>query len=157
MVLHVARGVGSAAGSQARVLAAVVPAGLVARAAAVSQADGEGGVAVAHTHAHRAVLEYLARLVTGARGAAVTVGEAHAWVRAVAGDASAVRGAMLITCALGVFRCTLQLATFAQHESALTDAHGSVSVHLAAFVAATQLDGPVAGVVALLCLQVARE
>lgn len=150
VVLHVAGCVVGTAGCQTGILAAVVPAGLVAWAAAVSQADGQGGVAVAYAHAHRPVFEYLARLVPRARARATGVS-------AAAGNAGAVRGALFVPDAFGVFGRALQLAAFAQHEAALADAHGTVSVHLAPLVTVTELHRAVARVVALVCLQVAGE
>jgi hypothetical protein len=110
-----------------RVNALVALAGQVRRAASVSQADEERRVAVLCADAHRLVLDHLARLallawVVGARTLAGAV------------DAGRVGRALVIGHALRAARCARDLSGFADSESRLADANGTVVSHLASLV-----------------------
>ena len=147
MIFHDTGSVARADLAFTRVLALQVDAGLGAGAAAVLQADGDGGVAARGADADRLVVQHLALLALAAQPRPV------ARVDAAAGLAALVTGTLLTGAALHLAAGAREHARLVHHEAVLALAGGLVAGHLAHLVLVAAEPG--AGVVALLGLPAA--
>lgn len=130
VLLHVTGGISRTGGVSAWVHAAIVAARQVWRAATVSQANGEGRIAVFGANAHRTVVQDIAGLIGRARSFVAYV----TGILAFAVDAGRVRGAIEVPRAGERVGGAGQLADLVHHEAVFANAHRLVTTHLTPLV-----------------------
>lgn len=153
VLLHVTGGISRTGGVSAWVHAAIVAARQVWRAATVSQANGEGGIAVLCAYADGTVVQDVAGFFSRARLFLSHVTR----VLAFPVHARGVRRAVEVPGARQRVRGARQLADLVHHETVFAHAHGPVVPHLAPLVHLARVSGAEARVTALAGASVARQ
>lgn len=154
VLLHVTGGISRTGGVTAWVHAAIVAARQVWRAATVSQANGEGGIAVLCAYADGTVVEDVAGLI--GRAGPVSLKDV-ARVLAFAVDARGVRRAIEVSGTGERVGGAGQLADLVHDEPVFADAGGPVVPHLAPLVHVARVTGAETGVTTLAGSRVTRE
>lgn len=153
VLLHVTGGISRTGRVSAWIHAAIVAARQVWRAATVSQANGEGGIAVFGANAHGTMVQDIAGFI----------GRARSFVSHVTGiltfsvDARGVRGTIKVPRAGKRVGCAGQFPNFVDHEAVFANAHRFVIPHLTPLVDLAGIPGAQTRVAALACLRVAGE
>lgn len=130
VLLHVTGGISRTGGVSAWVHAAIVAARQVWRAATVSQANGEGGIAVFGANAHGTMVQDIAGFI----------GRARSFVSYVTGiltlpvDARGVRRAIKVPRAGERVRGAGQFSNLVDHEAVFANARGLVIPYLTSLV-----------------------
>lgn len=154
VLLHVTGGISRTGGVSAWVHAAIVAARQVWRAATVTQANGEGGIAVFGANAHGTVVQDLAGFIGVARSFFVT----HVTgILAFPVDARGVRGTIVVPRAGERVGGAGQLPDLVHHEAVFAHAHRLVAPHLTPLVDLAGVPRTQTWVAALACLRVAGE
>lgn len=153
VLLHVTGGISRTGRVSAWVHAAIVAARQVWRAATVSQANGEGGIAVFGANAHGTVVQDITGLI----------GRTWSFVSHVTGiltfpiDARGVRGTIEIPRTSKRVRSASQFPNFVDYEAVFANAHRFVIPHLTPLVDFAGIPRTQTRIAALACLRVARE
>lgn len=130
VLLHVTGGISRTGGVSAWVHAAIVAARQIWRAATVSQANGEGGIAVLCAYADGTVVQDIAGFVSRARPFLSHVTR----ILAFPIDARGVRRTVEVPRASQRVGRASQLADLVHDESVFAYAHGPVVPHLASLI-----------------------
>lgn len=153
VLLHVTGGISRTGGVSAWVHAAIVAARQVWRAATVSQANGEGRIAVFGANAHGTVVQDIAGFI----------GRTRSFVSYVTGiltfavDARCIRGAIKVPRAGERVGSAGQLPDLVDYEAVFANAHRLVIPHLTPLVGLAVIPRTQTRVAALACLRVAGE
>lgn len=153
VLLHVTGGISRTGGVSAWVHAAIVAARQVWRAATVTQANGEGGIAVFGANAHGTVVQDIAGFI----------GRARSFVSHVTGiltfpvDARGVRRAIEVPRAGERVRGTGQFPDFVDDEAVFANARRFTIPHLTPLVDLAGIPITQAWIATLACLGVAGE
>lgn len=153
VLLHVTGGISRTGGVSAWVHAAIVAARQVWRAATVSQANGEGGIAVFGANAHGTVVQDIAGFI----------GRARSFVSHVTGiltfpvDARGVRRAIEVPRAGERVRGAGQFPDFVDHEAVFANARRPVIPYLTSLVDLAGIPITQTRIATLACLGVAGE
>lgn len=153
VLLHVTGGISRTGRVSAWVHAAIVAARQVWRAATVSQANGEGGIAVFGANAHGTMVQDIAGFI----------GRTRSFVSHVTGiltfpiDARGVRGTIKVSRASKRVRSAGQFPDFVDYEAVFANAHRFVIPHLTPLVDLASIPRTQTRVAALACLRVAGE
>lgn len=153
VLLHVTGGISRTGGVSAWVHAAIVAARQVWRAATVSQANGEGGIAVLCAYADRTVVQDIAGFISRARPFLSDV----TGILAFPVHARGVRRTVEVPRAGQGVGGACQFTDLVHHEPVLAHARGPVVPHLAPLVYLAAVLGAETRVPALAGARVARE
>jgi len=153
VLLHVTGGISRTGRVSAWVHAAIVTARQIWRAATVSQANGEGGIAVFGANAHGTVVQDIAGFI----------GWTRSFVSYITGiltfpiDARSVRGTIEVSRAGKRIRSAGQFPDFVDYEAIFANTHRFVIPHLTSLVDLAGIPRTQTRVAALACLRVAGE
>lgn len=153
VLLHVTGGISRTGGVSAWVHAAIVAARQVWRAATVSQANGEGRIAVFGANAHGTVVQDIAGLIGRARSFVTYV----TGILTFAVDARCVRGTIEVPRAGERVGGAGQLPDLVDYEAVFANAHRLVTPHLTPLVDLAIIPRAQTRVAALACLRVAGQ
>lgn len=153
VLLHVTGGISRTGRVSAWVHAAIVAARQVWRAATVSQANGEGGIAVFGANAHGTVIQDIAGFISRARSFVSYVTR----ILAFPVDARGVRGTIKVPRASKRVWGTGQLSNLVDYEAVFANAHRFVAPHLTSLVHLAGIPRTQARVAAFACLGMAGE
>lgn len=153
VLLHVTGGISRTGRVSAWVHAAIVAARQVWRAATVSQANGEGRIAVFGANAHGTVVQDIAGFISRTRSFVSYV----TGILTFAVDARCVRGAIEVPRAGERVRCAGQLPDLVDYKAVFANAHRLVIPRLTPLISLAVIPRAQTRVVALACLRVAGE
>lgn len=153
VLLHVTGGISRTGRVSAWVHAAIVAARQVWRAATVSQANGEGGIAVFGANAHGTVVQDFAGFIARTRSFVTHI----TGILTFPVDARGVRGAIVIPRAGERVGGASQLPDLVDHEAVFANAHGFVIPHLTSLVDLAGIPRTQTRVAAFACLRVAGQ
>lgn len=153
VLLHVTGGISRTGGVSAWVHAAIVAARQVWRAATVSQANGEGGIAVFGANARGTVIQDIAGFIGRARSFVTYV----TGILAFPVDARGIRGTIEVPRASERVGGAGQLPNLVDHEAVFANAHRFVTPHLTSLVHLAGIPRTQTRIAALACRGVAGE
>jgi len=153
VLLHVTGGISRTGGVSAWVHAAIVAARQVWRAATVSQANGEGGIAVFGANAHGTVVQDVTGFISRARSFVTYI----TGILTFPVDARGIRRAIEVPRACKCVGSAGQLPDLIDYEAIFANAHGFVTPHLAPLVHLAGIPRTQTWVATLACLGVAGE
>jgi len=153
VLLHVTWGISRTGRVSAWVHAAIVAARQVWRAATVSQANGEGGIAVFDANAHGTMVQDIAGFISRTRSFVSHV----TGILTFSIDTRGIRRTIKVPRAGKRVRSASQFPNFVDYKAVFTNAHGLVISHLTPLVDLAGVPITQTRVATLACLRVAGE